>query len=184
MRGPTVIRSRRMIRPAALSSPNSLLPPQGMAIFDSSGRLAECSTEFAQLLGESPLKLLGRAYEELPLSSSDRPLSLVREAQQTGKTASQDMTVGEAFLRVSAQPLLAREGGDPHVAVTLMGLEQEQAHRERMQKIEKELTRFRSLFEGLPVIFWVISPEGSLEYLNRQWYEFTGLPASMMDPEA
>src|SRR5437868_1618139 len=109
-----------MIRPASLSSPDSLLDQKGMAIFDSSGRLAECSAEFAQLLGESPGKLFGRAFEELALSSGNRPLSLVQEARQTGKPAFQDLTVGETLLRASARPLLAQEGGAPRVVVTLM----------------------------------------------------------------
>jgi PAS domain S-box-containing protein len=156
-----------------------------MAIFDSSGRLTECSAEFAQLLGENPQKLLGRAYEELFLSSSGNPgLSLVRQAQETGMAASQNLAVGEALLRVNAQPLLTREGGSPHVAVTLMALEQGQAPRERMRQLETENAQFRSMFDTLPLIFWTVQPDGTPDYLNRFWYEFTGLPPSQVDPES
>jgi len=171
-----------MIHPAPVASPNGLPAPGGVAIFDSSGRLTECSAEFAQLLGERPAKLLGRAYEELPLPSGNRPLSLVREAQQTGKTAFQDVSVGEAFVRFSAQPLLAREGSAPHVAVTLMTLEQEQAPPERSRKLEMELAKFHLYFENLPMIFWSNQPDGALDYLNRQWYAFTGLALGRKDP--
>ncbi|MFL5347181.1 MAG: PAS domain-containing protein [Hyalangium sp.] len=155
-----------------------------MAIFDSSGRLTECSTEFALLLGEKPQALLGRAYEELPLSSGNPALSLVRQAQQTGRAASQNLAVGEALLRVSAQPLLTREGGPPHVAVTLMPVEQDQAPRERMRQLETELARFRALFENLPLIFWTMKPDGTPEYLNRFWYRFTGRSPSQTDPDS
>jgi PAS domain S-box-containing protein len=170
-----------MIRPEALSPPNGLSAQQGMAIFDSAGRLAECSAEFARLLGEPPQKLLGRAYEELPLSAGTRALSPVREAQETGKATSQELSLGEAFLHLNAQPLLAREGGVPRVAVTLTALAQEQAPRERL---EAELARFRSLFESLPLIVWHTRPDGSIEYLNPFWYSFTGLPPGPVAAEA
>ncbi|MDY7228258.1 sensor histidine kinase [Hyalangium rubrum] len=155
-----------------------------MAIFDSSGRLAECSAEFAQLLGAQPQKLLGRAYEELSLSSGSSALSLVRQAQETGKAASQELTVGQALLRVIAQPLLAREGGAPRVAVTLAALEQAPVPQEQMQWLETEFARFRSLFEHLPLIVWTVRPNGAPDYHNQFWYAFTGLPEGPIDPDS
>jgi PAS domain S-box-containing protein len=172
-----------MIPPAALSSPSSLPAHEGMAIFDSSGRLAECSAEFAQLLGEKPQQLLGRAYEEIPLSSGSPALSLVRQAQETGRPASQSLTVGQVLLRVSVQPLLTREGSLPHVAVTLMALESDAALRERMRQLEAELSQLRSLFENLPLIFWALRADGTPDYLNRFWYTFTGLSPRQSSPE-
>ncbi len=79
---------------------------------------------------------------------------------------------------------MTRETGSPHVAVSLMVLEQDPAPRERMQHLETELNRFRSLFENLPLIFWTIQPDGTPEYLNRFWYEFTGLSPSESDAES
>jgi PAS domain S-box-containing protein len=154
-----------------------------MAIFDSSGRLTECSAEFAGLLGEKPETLLGRAFEELPLSSASPAVSLVRQARETRRTATRQHSVGQTLLRVSAQPLLAREGEAPHVAVTLVALEQVPASLERMRKSEAELNKFRSLFESLPLIFWTVHADGSPDYFNRYWYDFTGLTPSQMGPD-
>jgi PAS domain S-box-containing protein len=155
-----------------------------MAIFDSSGRLTECSAEFAQLLGESPQELLGRAYEELPLASEKPAPSLVRQAQETGRATSWNLAMGEALFRVSAQPLLTREGSAPQVAVSLMALEPEQAPREQLRQLEAELARFRSLFENLPLIFWTTRQDGTPDYLNGFWYKFTGLSPSQATPES
>jgi PAS domain S-box-containing protein len=173
-----------MTLPAAPSSSSGLPAQEGMAIFDSSRRLTQCSAEFAQLLGEKPQALLGRAYEELPLSSGHPALSLVQQVQETGRTASQNLTVGTALLRASAQLLMTRESGAPQVAVSLMAVEQDPVSRERMQQLEAKLARFRSLFENLPLIFWTIRPDGTPEYLNRFWYEFTGLSPSQSDPDS
>src|SRR5690606_1156740 len=38
---------------------------------------------------------------------------------------------------------------------------------------------FRSMTETMPHIVWTLGPDGTLEYVNRQWREYAGL-----DPEA
>jgi PAS domain S-box-containing protein len=38
--------------------------------------------------------------------------------------------------------------------------------------------RFRQLAESLPQIIWTASPEGDNEYLNRRWFEYTGMEAA------
>ncbi len=36
--------------------------------------------------------------------------------------------------------------------------------------------RFRQLADAMPQIVWTARPDGSIDYLNRRWSEFTGLP--------
>ena len=38
--------------------------------------------------------------------------------------------------------------------------------------------RFRQLADAMPQIVWTARPDGEIYYLNRRWYEFTGLPES------
>lgn len=48
----------------------------------------------------------------------------------------------------------------------------------RLKHIEKELraseAMYRSLADAMPQIVYVNRPDGSCEYVNRKWYEFTG----------
>lgn len=44
----------------------------------------------------------------------------------------------------------------------------------RLQKSESEL---RQLAEAVPEVVWTASIDGSIEYFNQRWYEFTGLSA-------
>ncbi len=171
-----------MIRPAALSSPIGPPAQEGMAIFDTAGRLTECSAEFAQLLGENPQQLLGRAYGEISLSPESPGLALVRHVQETGRAASQSLAVGQTRLRVSAQPLLTHEGVLPRVAVTLAALEPDPA--QRIRQLETELGQLRSLFENLPLIIWTVHADGTPDYLNRFWYTFTGLNPTQERPDS
>ncbi|HJT77555.1 MAG TPA: PAS domain S-box protein, partial [Gemmataceae bacterium] len=36
--------------------------------------------------------------------------------------------------------------------------------------------RFRQLADAMPQIVWAAGPDGNIDYLNRRWTEFTGLP--------
>lgn len=38
--------------------------------------------------------------------------------------------------------------------------------------------RFRQLADAMPHIVWTARPDGNIDYLNRRWSEFTGLPAT------
>ena len=44
---------------------------------------------------------------------------------------------------------------------------------ERRREAERE--PFRQLAEALPQIVWTTGPDGLFDYLNRRWYEYTGL---------
>jgi PAS domain S-box-containing protein len=43
---------------------------------------------------------------------------------------------------------------------------------------------FPALFENLPQILWTVRPDGTPDYRNRFWYEFTGTSPSQADLEA
>jgi PAS domain S-box-containing protein len=42
---------------------------------------------------------------------------------------------------------------------------------------------FRQLVEALPQIIFIAGADGGIEYFNRHWYDYTGLPASAHDTE-
>ena len=50
-------------------------------------------------------------------------------------------------------------------------------------EIENELRRreaqFRELADSMPQIVWTAGPDGEIDYLNRRWSEFTGLPNTL-----
>lgn len=42
------------------------------------------------------------------------------------------------------------------------------------QQLRHSEAQFRQIADGLPQLVWTAAPDGSLEYFNRRWYEFTG----------
>lgn len=43
-----------------------------------------------------------------------------------------------------------------------------------LQRMEASELRYRTLAEAMPQIVWTASPEGSIDYMNSRWTEFTG----------
>jgi PAS domain S-box-containing protein len=45
--------------------------------------------------------------------------------------------------------------------------------------IEESEQRFRQLADAMPQIVWTATSDGRIDYQNRQWFEFTGLPTDL-----
>ena len=48
-------------------------------------------------------------------------------------------------------------------------------HPQKNERFPRELDTLRQLADGLPQIVWIARPDGSHEYYNKQWYDYTGL---------
>src|SRR4030088_1466857 len=46
---------------------------------------------------------------------------------------------------------------------------------EALEKLGQEATRLQTLSDPVPSFLWTSLPDGSKEYLNKRWYEYTGL---------
>jgi len=42
--------------------------------------------------------------------------------------------------------------------------------------------QFRQIADSMPQIVWTATPDGHLDYYNKQWYEFTGFEENYSDP--
>ena len=57
-------------------------------------------------------------------------------------------------------------------------------HASTDERFPRELEILRQLADGLPQIVWVARPDGSHEYYNKQWYDYTGLSLQASTDEA
>jgi formate hydrogenlyase transcriptional activator len=47
---------------------------------------------------------------------------------------------------------------------------------EALEKLRQEAARLQTVIDTVPSFLWTSLPDGSKEYLNKRWYEYTGLP--------
>jgi PAS domain-containing protein len=59
----------------------------------------------------------------------------------------------------------------------IMGVSRDISERKRNEEMLRENSaRFRQLADAMPQIVFSAGPDGHVDYFNRQWYEYTGLP--------
>src|SRR4030088_3851731 len=44
-----------------------------------------------------------------------------------------------------------------------------------LEKLGQEAARLQTVIDMVPSFLWTSFPDGSKEYLNKRWYEYTGL---------
>src|SRR5260370_3803605 len=44
-----------------------------------------------------------------------------------------------------------------------------------LEKLGREAARLQTVIDTVPSFLWTSFPDGSKEYLNKRWYEYTGL---------
>ncbi len=50
-----------------------------------------------------------------------------------------------------------------------------------LEEAHRLVEEFRNLADSMPQIVWTANPDGHVDYYNRRWYEFTGLPSGSAD---
>jgi PAS domain S-box-containing protein len=53
--------------------------------------------------------------------------------------------------------------------------------RRSVERLSESEERFRQLADAMPQMVWSARPDGSIDYLNRKWQEFTGFPPDQAD---
>jgi len=87
---------------------------------------------------------------------------------------------GEAYpVRVNAQPLLQGE----RQAGTVIEIRDLTSEKQAAMQLKQSANEFRQLANAMPQIVWASRPDGTLDYFNDRWYEFTGFDRQLVgDP--
>lgn len=84
----------------------------------------------------------------------------------------------QRFVDFAYQPLRAPDGAIDGVFVH--GVDVTERLRDERLLRESE-GRFRELADSMPQIVWAARPDGTADYFNRRWHEYTGLPEGAVD---
>jgi PAS domain S-box-containing protein len=90
-----------------------------------------------------------------------------------------------------------KDGTQVDIALTVSPIKDSSGRVAGVSKIARDVTkqrlaqeelrnseqRFRDLADAMPQIVWTTKPDGTVDYRNHQWFDYTGLPASAVTPD-
>lgn len=63
-----------------------------------------------------------------------------------------------------------------HRSLATLNNELERRVEIRTRELLASRERFKFLADNIPVIVWTANPDGELDYFNRKWYSYSGMP--------
>jgi PAS domain S-box-containing protein len=160
----------------------------GVITTDTEGRVtflnpvAETLTGWSQEEGVSgkPLTTVFNIINEESRQPVENPVfKALREGQIVGLAnhtvlIARDST--ERPIADSAAPIRHRNGKVAGVVLVFRDVTEQRQAEEALRRSEAQ---FRQLADSLAQIVWTARPDGKIDYLNRRWAEFTGLPQTV-----
>lgn len=167
--------------------------PQGVIIYDGTGRVIDANPAAERFLGYTREELIRGEHrtdpsngpfredgtfipvEERPSHVSLRERREVRDVMM-GLIPRQGGRLG--WYRTNAIPLFAGRGDEARVYFTLEDITGIRAAQEALRRSE---ARYQDLVETSPDLIFECDPEGRLTYVNRTWEQVTGAaPATLL----
>jgi PAS domain S-box-containing protein len=149
--------------------------PLAMSAVDLEGRITFWNPASEQMFGWSAIEVMGQRPPMLPADQKrefEERLQLYNQRHRVKsaerKWQRKDGTVIDVNLWTA--PLTDSQGN----VVGTLGINADVTERNRaVEQLRLSELRFRQLADSMPQIVWTASENGSIEYLNRRWYEFT-----------
>ena len=159
--------------------------PLAISAIDLEGRVTFWNPASDQLFGWSAAEVMGQPLPVIPsdhrrefetrleLYKQKRALRSVEVNYQRRDGACFEASLWTAPLTNSEGQVLGMLG------ITADITERKQA----TEKVRVSELRFRQLADSMPQIVWTADRDGSIDYINRRWFEFSGYTPSITSPK-
>lgn len=150
----------------------------GFAQVDLEGRFELVNDAYCVITGYSREQLLGQRMQDVTHPDDlAGNLQVLKEALG-GKNS---FTIEKRYVRPDGSivwvnnsvTILRNEAGDP-MGILAVTTDRTEARRSEQQLRESE-QRFRQMADAVPQIVWITDADGTNEFFNRQWFDYTGL---------
>jgi PAS domain S-box-containing protein len=155
-----LLQARKQLQDIIDSAPNVVFAK------DSDGKFILCNKKFEELLGTTQEELKGKTDYDLITK-----ILLAGKAQQIEEEA--DLADGIHHHFIANKFPLFDESGKPY-AVCSISTDITQAKKMETALKESE-ERYRQLADSMPMIIWTALVDGTGDYFNRKWFEYTGV---------
>ncbi len=86
--------------------------------------------------------------------------------------------IGERIMLLNAREMQEGAGNEKLILLAIEDITDKRVAENKLLESEK---KFRNMADFIPQIIWTARPDGNLDYLNRQWYGFTGFDEGQAD---
>ncbi len=156
-------------------------------VTDAEGRVISLNPVARSLTGWSteeavgrPLAEVFRIVHEVTRQPVENPVVKVLEEGVVAGLANHTLLLSKAgterLIDDTAAPIKDKQG----VILGVVLIFRDVTEKRQNEKILRESAqRFHQLADAMPQIVWTARPDGHIDYLNRKWHEFTGLPETV-----
>ncbi len=147
---------------------------EAFLLCDKDGRYLDVNPSACQVLGYSRDELLGKTiWDLIPAEARSDAHELWRDFHVAGEQSGEIQLLRSDGSRIDLEYRA--------VANIIPGLHllilRDLSERKRAENALRESeTRFRQLADSMPQMVWSAQPDGFIDYYNRRWYDYTGLP--------
>jgi PAS domain S-box-containing protein len=139
------------------------------------GTIVDVNRQACESLGYTRQELIGNTLPAFHLDSDRAGLESVAKSAAAGGTVvntHQHRRKDGSVFPVEAHTTMVWYGGRRFLLNVIRDITDRLRAEEAVRQSEKQL---RSVIETIPAIVWSSFPDGSVEFINRRWQEFTGL---------
>jgi PAS domain S-box-containing protein len=171
------------------SWPQSLRTAVGIMLDNKFGMYVAWGKDYTQLYNDGYRPILGSTKHPKALGSSAALTfaeswhiiePLFAQVMAGGTVGSEDWLLPldrhgfleDCYFTFSYSPIRIETGAVGGVLVTVSETTEHVRARKEIEENQKETQR---LLEGIPQIVWTSRPDGSADFYNKRWYEYTGL---------
>ncbi len=140
----------------------------GVVLLDRDGFVLETNQPYAEFLGRSPDRLLGKCiWGLLPADQAEACHSLVEQSFAEGKPVQREVRHGKVWLDVRVQPVYSPEGRAERVALFRRDIT---AHKQALAELELLGMAIAQGDES----YVITDPQGTILYVNPAFEQMTG----------
>lgn len=152
--------------------------PIGFAFFDRERRHIRVNDVLARMAGVPGSALIGHTLPEV-ITGFEKVDERIAEVFATGEVIADEEVEGETpaapgQLRswiVSFFPVRGQDGAIAFVGATVVEITE---RKKTMRALGDSERRYRSFAEALPKMVWTSTPDGTGDFYNRRWSDYTG----------
>jgi PAS domain S-box-containing protein len=147
---------------------------QGAVTLSADGSILYCNRRFANLLKTPPDEIVGTLFVAFVVPAErarfDALLAKSRVGASHGEIALRGGDGSAVPLQLAIAPLPAMSAA----AICLIATDISE-RRQAEEALRKSEQHFRGLADAMPQIVWTASSDGSIDYYNRRWFDYTGM---------